>query len=591
MEMHETDTPRSSGIYGLFNLDGAPVAPRDAQQLDLPITSATQPWRVAGHDAHLPNAISQHENTTGFTVLVGEVDDSEALCVSLGLQRGTPNAVLAEAGLARLGPELPASMMGEWSLLHRAPNGRLTLMLSAAKRDRLHYAVRSNRVAIAPDLFTLARLDWVDNTVDEAGILFPLARAAVRSRRSDSTMLKSVYQLEAGSSVVIEPSGTIKKHQAQTLVEQPRWLGSYADAVVESERLLRHIMRTKLARHAKVAPMLSGGLDSSLLSWLCAEESGSSTDLLALTSVAPKDSGIIDEARFADLVATTIGMERRHIFPAHDVNIYRPTDAILSGGSGPILSNRHCLTDAFQIAARGIGATLIVDGTFGELSATARLRSQNPKDKIRLMIRRLLRSTPILQKPKENVTPFHVRLAPHLLANLPGPIREATAARRVHDTIPRADGLLGYMRGVDKALVQPNEFYRGAVRMTHPYRDIRLLRLFASFPMPMLTKNGADRGIGRSMMAGHLPDAIRLRRNGMPASPDHYRRLQRQAEAARLRIAHFRKADLDDWIDLDWLDLTLASIAARGHVNVTEANEVQLTAIAAEFLLWWRLQN
>ena len=147
------------------------------------------------------------------------------------------------------------------------------------------------------------------------------------------------------------------------------------------------------------------------------------------------------------------------------------------------------------------------------------------------------------------------------------------------------------MSGVEKALALPNEFYPGAVRMTHPFRDLRLLRLFASFPLQMLVKNGADRGIGRSIMAQRLPDAIRLRRSGMPASPDHFMRLQRQAGAARKRIPHFRAAEVDDWLDLDWLDQTLQSVSARGPVNVGEANEVQLTAIAAEFLLWWRLQT
>ena len=350
-------------------------------------------------------------------------------------------------------------------------------------------------------------------------------------------------------------------------------------------------MRGKLARNAKIAPMLSGGLDSSLLSWLAATECGADTELLALTSVAPPDSGIADESPFADLVAKSLDLKSRHIFPAHDVNIYRPTDAILTGGSGPILPNRHCLTDAFQIAAKDIGATLIIDGTFGEMSVTARLPSRNPMQKLRSITGLLLRSTPMFRLPKEEATPFHVRLAPHLLTNLPEAIRAAQAAPPANQIWPFQNELLGYIPGIEKALAQSNEFYPGAVRMTHPYRDVRLLRLFAGFPMQMLTKNGADRGIGRMMMKGHLTDAIRLRRIGMPASPDHLHRLQRQADAARKRIPHFRKAEVSDWIDLDWLDITLQSVAARGPISVDEANEVQLTAIVAEFLLWWRLQS
>ena len=591
MGIDTTDTPRSSGIYGLFNLDDAPVDTRDAQALGLPATSQPQSWQTAGHDAHMLSAVSHYESTAGYTVLVGEVDETETLSATLGLKRATPNAALAEAALMRYGSDLPAKLIGEWSLLHRASNGRLTLMLSAGKRDRLHYAVRRNRVAVAPNLFALARLEWVGNAIDEAGMLFPIGRARVRSGGGDSTMLKAVYQLEAGASAVIEPDGSVRKYQAQTLTEQPRWQGSYADAVAETETLLRHIMHGKLVRNAKVAPMLSGGLDSSLLTWLCAGECGPDTDLLALTSVAPPNSGIADESPFADLVAKTLGMKSRHVFPADDINIYRPPEYILAGGSGPILPNRHCLTNAFQIAAKDIGATLIIDGTFGEMSVTARLPSPDPMQKLRSFIGPMLRATPFFRLSKDETTPFHVRLAPRLLANLPEPIQAARTAEPAKHIWPRQNELLGYMPGSRKALAQPNEFYPGAVRMTHPYRDIRLLRLFASFPMQMLTENGADRGVGRAMMAGHLPDAIRLRNRGMPASPDHYARLQRQAAVARLRIPHFRKADIDDWLDLEWLDGALQSVATRGPVNVEEANEVQLTAIAAEFLLWWRLQS
>ena len=590
VRINTTKTPRSSGIYGLFNIDGAPINTRDAQYLGLPAATEVRSWQAIGHDAYLPNAISHHQSASGFTILVGEVDEAETLAATLGLQRTTPNAALAEAALGHYGTELPAILIGEWSLLHRAPNGRLTLMLSAGKRDRLHYAVRDGRVAVAPNVFALAKIAWVDNAVDAAGLLFPMGRADVRAGRGDSTMLKGTYQLAAGASVVINPDGSIHKYLAQVLVEQPRWQGSYADAVFESEALMRHIISTKLARNAKVAPMLSGGLDSSLLTWLCAGECGPDTDLTALTSVAPTHSGIDDESAFADLVARTIGMQNRHVFPAHDVNIYRPPDYILAGGSGPILPNRHCLTDAFQIAARDMGATLIIDGTFGEMSVTARLPSPNPLQKLRSTIGPVLRSTPFFQLPSVEATPFHVRLAPHLLANLPEPIRAAACAPPVDYDRLNPDGLLGYMPGIEKALAQTNEFYPGAVRMTHPYRDIRLLRLFAPFPIKMLTKSGADRGIGRSMMKGHLPDAIRLRRVGMPASPDHLPRLKRQADAARLRIPRFRKAEIDDWLDLDWLDVTLQSVATRGPVNVDQANEVQLTAIVAEFLFWWRMQ-
>jgi asparagine synthase (glutamine-hydrolysing) len=583
--------PRSSGIYGLFNLDGAPIDSRDALILGLAPPTEPQSWQAAGHDAYFEGAISSHQSETGFTLIVGEVEETKALAATLGLRREVSPAALAAAALKQFGSDLPAELIGEWSLLHRAPNGHLTLMLSAAQRDRLFYAINGKRVAVAPNLFAVSKISWVGNTVDESGVLFPLGRAQVRAGRGDTTMLQSVHQLEAGSSVVIDTNGEVTTKKAQVLIEQPRWIGSYDDAVAETETTLRRILRTRLARNAQVAPMLSGGLDSSLLTWLCKEECGPETDLLALTSVAPPESGIADEAYFADLVAQTLGIKSRHVFPSFDVNIYRPPDSILTGGSGPILSNRHCLTNALQIAAQNAGATLMIDGTYGEMSATARLGNHSPSQQMRSAIGRIVRSAPMFRIPKVETTPFHVRLAPHRLANLPQLIRAAQAQPPVFAVQSSPHGLLGYMNGIEKALTLPNEFYPGAVRMEYPYRDIRLLRLFAGFPVQMLVSGGAERGIARTMMNGHLSDEIRLRRRGMPASPDHLARLRRQANAARQRIPHFHKAEVDDWLDLDWLDVTLESVAARGPADGCQADEVQLTALAAEFLLWWRSQS
>ena len=77
----------------------------------------------------------------------------------------------------------------------------------------------------------------------------------------------------------------------------------------------------------------------------------------------------------------------------------------------------------------------------------------------------------------------------------------------------------------------------------------------------------------------------------MPASPDHNHRLQHQAAAARDRIGLFRRAGIDDWLDLDWLDHALAAMAITGPSDVGHGNAVQRTAMMAEFLLWWSDQG
>ena len=581
------DPLRKSGIYGCFRLDGGPVEAGDAAALGLDTGTVARSAVAQGVDHHQPAAVQCRAVGAALTILVGQIEEAPALAARLGLAPAIPVADLALAALQRFGGETHAEMIGEWSLLHWDGARRLTLMQSAARRDRLLFAISGARVAVAPDIFPLARIPWIGAAMDEAGLLYALGRADLRGMAGDRTMLARVRQLEPGGSVTIEPGGA-RRTAAAVLVPQPRWTGSFDDAVAAAEELLRRIMRARLAHIARPAAMLSGGLDSSTLAWLAAEERGAGQDLLLMTSVAPPGSSRPDEAQFADLVAGRLGLTAMHLSPPHDANIYRPPLAVLTGASGPPLPSRHCLTETFQQTARAAGATAIIDGTFGEMTVTRKLPH-------RPTFRRLLRQMAgearrrLVAARNRDDNRFHVRLAPHRLADLP----DCIAARIAADApAARDEGeLWGYLPGAAKSLHQPNEFYGGAIRAEYPYRDLRLLRLFAGFPAAFATHDKVDRAPVRRMIQGHLPEAIRLRPSGLPASPDHLDRIRRQAPLARTRIADFRRAGVDDWLDLDWLDAALLRVGAQGAAGYVDANEVQMTAIVAEFLLWWRTQS
>lgn len=517
-------------------------------------------------------------------MLAGHIEDAGELAVRLGLPSTSQPARIAAAALAKHGADTPAMVIGEWSLLNRAADGTLTFVVSAGVRDSIFYAVCGSRIAVAPALFALARLDWVDRRLDEAGLLFPVARAFLRAARGDTTMLRGVRQLSGGESVVIDRQGRVSRRKADVLIPQPELKLSFEEFVEEVERLLRHIIAARLARGGRGAHMLSGGLDSSLLAMLAAQEHRIGPAPIAVTSAAPPQSGLPDETFFAQTVADVIGMECHKVWPDPDISAYRPRLAILTGQNGPPHSNRHALTDALVAMARAHGATMMIDGTYGEMSATARLPRQDLRGRMRAAYHAI---RALGAPPHAAQSPFHVRLAPHRLANLPDDIRRALAATPPPMAMPAPGALFGYVPGIERGLGHPNEFYPGAPRTEFPFRDIRLLRLFAGMPVARLAAGGPDRGVARRMMAGHLPDSIRLRARGMPASPDHNLRLQQHALAARARVELFRKAGLDDWLDLDWLDGALAGMAATGPRNVSHGNEVQLTAILAEFLLWW----
>lgn len=575
---------RKSGIYALIDRRAASINPVDATALGIKTCGATRSPLVDAVDPHAPGQIQRLEDADGTTVVLGELEQLADLAARLGMPPDAPPARIARSALAAFGAQLPAELIGEWSLLHHDRGGRLTLVQSAARRDPILYVARGDRIAIAPDIYRLAAIPWIGGELDPIGLLGKVGRPAARAQAGDRTMLARVRQLLPGETVTITPGGGIHRARASLFDTAPEWRGTLADAAFEAEAMLLQILGERTARSPRMAGLLSGGLDSSLLAWAAAEAGGGMARPVFVTSVAPPGSGLADEANEARLVADHLGCEWVPVFPAEDADPYRPPEAVMRGDVGPPISNRHELTVVMQAAAQAAGATSLFNGTFGESTFTVRTGQKPRTGWLRSLAGRTRRW---LHAPDSTfaTTPFHVRVAPHRLAEVADPFRAPAPYDPLSE--PRRDGRLGYLLGGRKGLWLANEFCPGALRTAYPYRDMRLLRLFAGFPRAVLAETGGDREPARLILQDRLPDAIRLRRSGRPASPGHLEQLRRHAPAARGRIAVFRAAGVDDWLDLDWLDTALAEMAARTVADPFVANEVQLTAMTAEFLTWW----
>ena len=575
-----------SGVSALWRSDSGPLAAADLAAMGL--ASSAQCWAARGHDGQHLAAVHEQHAQGAHTIVVGELEQLSELAARLGMAPQTPPSALVAAALERYGTETPAELSGEWSLLQRRADGSVIAMLSAARRDPLLWAQSGPHWALHSDLFALARIDWVNTEIDETGLLARVGRDYMRQRRGARTMLVGVSELRPGESLTVRPDGSSSVQSCDVLTPQPAFSGSFADALTASDELLARIMRERLARTPRGMLLLSGGLDSSLLAAYLAGIAR--TEPQAVVSVAPPESGLADEEHFARMVADRLGLPLHCVAPAAELNAYRPPNRVFAGANGPAMSNRHCITQAIQQLAGEEGVGLLINGTYGELTATARL----PDRSLFQRLRTVAASAWHHLSPPEVLDiahhPFHVRVAPHRLANLPEPISTWIAEPREDAQWPPRDGMFGYLPGAEKALMIANEFHPGAQRMSFPYRDVRLLRLFAGFPLATLLSGGHDRPVVRNLLTGRVPEAIRLRQRAMPATPDHLPRLQRQAESARARIPEFRRAELDEWLDLNWLDEVLSKVAARGPRDVNEANQVQLTAMFAEFMLWWRTQ-
>jgi len=584
-----------NGLYALASLDGAPLGPIECRTLGFAAPPGEQERRLEGFAVR---AIDREEGAgaIGFVVrgdclaaFLGHLDEPAELARLVGLSPDAPPAELALAALERFGDEAPAMMLGEWSLLcWHAPARELTLLASEACRDLMFFATDGWRVAVSPELRRLSRLDWVGAVFDPAGFPLQLSRGRLRRIMTGETILRGVRRVVPGTREVFA-IGKRRTSRVRTPPPPDAWQGSFEDGVADLEKVLRRIVRQQLQRHGTAAFLLSGGLDSSLLAWLGSQERGERQNLFFLSSVAPVASDIPDEREYSQAVAQRLGLPITFICPPESASAYTPSARMFARTELPVTSPRHYLYDALYDAALAGGVDALFDGVYGELTLTNKLSLASSRAPLRQRVRKAkawLRS--FRDRQDWPAGGFHARLSKHALASLPPEWTREWRTAYAPDPAPRARALWGFRPAIRKNAMTPSSAACEGLRHLMPYRDRRLLRLAAGMPASFLHQGGMNRALARAMLKDRLPDAVRLRQFGRPFSPDYMQRMQTQAPLALARMDLFRAAGADEWLDLNWLADALVALGKRGPANFKEAFAVQMTAIAAEFFVWWK---
>lgn len=567
-----------TGITALCDLGGGPLAKADLTALGLGGT----PESFAGHvtDPGLHSLAGACLSDHRATLLLGWPSGAEFEAACTTLSGKVDRCTVMQQLFDRLGSSLPEQVDGEWLLLDWRP-GRLVLTQSRVRRDWLFIARSGDRVAISGNIECIAALDWVGRELDPLGFAAAFGRGPLRAGASRQTILPGVQRLEPGEVLILTP-GAEHRHRAALPLVQP-WQGDFAEAVAAAQALLHRIIGERLAEAGSAGLLLSGGLDSSTLAALIVDHVGSVSAIPAFTSVAPEEGGLADERAEAALVAAHLGLRHVPVVPDRAASVYRPSAEIYRQAGGPTLSPRHYLYRALCGAARDQGVATLFDGAFGELSLTSYMPLETPRYRLRRAAKRLLGRG----ADQAWDGSYHIHLARHRIAELQSTVAELIAPYSWPVASRTPGDAWGWIPGFDKS-------WGAATLLDHdlrgdtPFRDPRLLALFAGFPARYLVQDGLNRAPARAMMAGRLPNAIRLRRTTGAFSPDYMIRIGGQAHQVLDRFPLFRKAGADDWIDLAWLETALRQVEARGPQSITEAFEVQLTAMAAEFLVWWR---
>ncbi|MFE2263176.1 N-acetylglutaminylglutamine amidotransferase [Streptomyces griseosporeus] len=259
--------------------------------------------------------------------------------------------------------------------------GRLILGRDRLGIKPLYLARTPGRLRFASSLPALLAAGDVDTSLDPAAVHQYLSwHATVAAPR---TVLAGVRKLPPATVRVVEPDGTYRDHRywQPSYTRRPEHDGmgptEWRDAVLDA---LRTAVRRRMVADVPVGVLLSGGLDSSLIVALLADEGQRN---LATFSVGFESEGGDegDEFRYSDLVAREFATDHQQlVVPSQRVSA--ALDGAVAAMSEPMMSHDvvafHLLSEQVsknvKVVQSGQGADEVFAGYhwYPELAAAAR---------------------------------------------------------------------------------------------------------------------------------------------------------------------------------------------------------------------------
>ncbi|MCU1616500.1 MAG: asparagine synthase family amidotransferase [Frankiales bacterium] len=202
-------------------------------------------------------------------------------------------------------------------VLHERDTGRVVMARDRLGIKPLYLAETPGRLRFASTLPALlasvGRAGEIDTSIDPVALHHYLTWHAVVP--APRTILRGIRKLPPATVRVIEADGTSREHRYwqpcyERRPEHASWSArDWEDAVEEA---LRVAVRRRLVSDIPVGVLLSGGLDSSLIVGLLAEEGQAdlATFSIGFEAVAGREG---DEFRFSDVIAERFGTAHHRI--------------------------------------------------------------------------------------------------------------------------------------------------------------------------------------------------------------------------------------------------------------------------------------
>jgi asparagine synthase (glutamine-hydrolysing) len=234
-------------------------------------------------------------------------------------------------------------------------SGRLFLARDRLGIKPLYYTRDSSAFRFASTLPALIREGIASKALDPAALHHYMSFHSVVP--APRTLLEAVRKLPPGHWMRVEPDGRIQEQRFWSLrfgadPADPQTDEGWEDAVLESMRVA---VRRRLTGDVPVGVLLSGGLDSSLITGLLAREG---VPHLNTFSVGFEDVGKEEgnEFRYSDLIARTFGTEHHQIF-IDSATLLQHLPGCFSAMSEPMVSHDNI---GFYLLSREVSKSVKV---------------------------------------------------------------------------------------------------------------------------------------------------------------------------------------------------------------------------------------
>lgn len=214
----------------------------------------------------------------------------------------------------RWGEDFVDHLIGMFALaIHERDTGRLVLARDRLGIKPLYLAETPERLRFASTLPALVRAGGVDTSIDPVALHHYLSWHAVVP--APHTILAGVRKLPPATVRVVEPDGASRErvYWDPSFTRDPAKAGwsdtDWEEAVLES---LRVAVRRRLVADVPVGVLLSGGLDSSLVVGLLAQEgqTGLNTFSIGFDAVGGEEG---DEFKYSDVIAREFATDHHRI--------------------------------------------------------------------------------------------------------------------------------------------------------------------------------------------------------------------------------------------------------------------------------------